>query len=69
MQDATMEVESNILVVDRIRNTTDRNISKNRPEVSPSGSSPLPLQTDETTRMLKSLSTRMERWELEGKPI
>jgi hypothetical protein len=30
---------------------------------------PCPIQTDETARALKSLSARMERWELEGKPI
>jgi hypothetical protein len=69
MQDAAVEVESNILVVDRLRNTAGRNISRQRPEASSSSSSPLPLQTDETTRILKSLSARMERWELEGKPM
>jgi hypothetical protein len=69
MQDAAVEVESNILVVDRLRNAADRNISKKRPEASPSSSSPMPHQTDETARVLKSLSARMERWELEGKPM
>ena len=42
MQDVVMEVESNILVVDRLRNAAGRNISKNRLEASPAGSSPLP---------------------------
>jgi hypothetical protein len=69
MQDAAVEVESNILVVDRLRNTAGRNISRQRPEASSSSTSPLPLQTDETARVLKSLSARMERWELEGKPM
>jgi ribonuclease HI len=69
MQDAAVEVESNILVVDRLRNKADRDISRKRPEASPSNSSPLPLQTDEVTKVLKSLSARMERWELEGKPM
>jgi hypothetical protein len=69
MQDAAVEVESNILVVDRLRNTVGRNISRQRPEASSSNSSPLPLQTDETARILKSLSARMDRWELEGKPM
>jgi hypothetical protein len=69
MQDAAVEVESNILVVDRLRNKADRDISRKRPEASPSNSSPLPLQTDEVTKMLKLLSARMERWELEGKPM
>jgi hypothetical protein len=69
MQDATVEVESNILVVDRLRNKADRDISRRRHEASPSNSSPLPLQMDEVTKMLKSLLARMERWELEGKPM
>jgi hypothetical protein len=43
MQDASMEVESNISVVDRLRNRDDRDISRKRPEASPSNSSPLPL--------------------------
>jgi hypothetical protein len=64
-----VEVESNILAVDQLRDATDRNMSKKRPEASPSSSSPMPHQTDETTRVLKSLSARMERWELEGKPM
>ena len=68
MQDAAMEVESNILAIDRLRNKADRDISRKRPEASPSNSSPLPFQTDEVTKVLKSLSARMERWELEGKP-
>jgi hypothetical protein len=69
MQDVAVEVEYNILVVDRLRNAADRNISKKKPEASPSSSSPMPHQTDETARVLKSLSARMERWELEGNPM
>jgi ribonuclease HI len=69
MQDAAVEVESNILVVDRLRHAAGRNISRQRPEAASSSSSPLPLQADETARVLKSLSARMERWELEGKPM
>jgi hypothetical protein len=69
MQYVVMEVESHILVVDRLRNTADKNMPRKRPEASSSSPSPLPLQTNETTRVLKSLSSRMERWELEGKPM
>jgi len=69
IQDAAVEVESIILVVDRLRNAADRNISKKRTEASPSNASPMPHQTDEIARVLKSLSARMERWELEGKPM
>jgi hypothetical protein len=53
MQDAAVEVESNMLDVDRLRNTTDRDMSKKRPEASPSSSSSLPYQTDETARVIK----------------
>jgi hypothetical protein len=69
MQNATVEVESNILVVDQLRNKDDRDIFRKRPEASPPNSSPLPFQEDEVTKVLKSLSARMERWELEGKPM
>jgi hypothetical protein len=69
MQDAAVEVESNILAVNRLRNAGDRNTPKNRHETSSSSSSPLPHQTDETARAIKSLAAKMERWELEGKPM
>ena len=64
-----MEVESNILAANRLRNTGDRSTSKNRPESSSSGSSPLLQQTDETARTIKSLAAKIERLELEGKPM
>jgi hypothetical protein len=64
-----VEVESNILVVDRLRNKADRDVSRRRTEASSSHSSPLPLQTDEVAKILKSLLDRMDRWELEGKPM
>jgi ribonuclease HI len=69
MQDAAVEVESNILAVNRLRNAGDRSTSKNRSEASSSSSSPLPHQTDETARTLKSLAAKIERLELEGKPM
>jgi hypothetical protein len=62
MQDAIVEVESNILAIDRLGNKADRDISRKRPEASPSNSSPHPLQMDEVAKVLKSLSARMERW-------
>jgi hypothetical protein len=42
MQDAAVEVESNILAVNRLRNASDRNTPKNRLETSSSSPSPLP---------------------------
>jgi hypothetical protein len=69
MQDTVVEVESNILAINRLRNAGDRNTSKNRPETSSSSSSPLPHQTDETARAIKLFAAKIERWELEGKPM
>jgi hypothetical protein len=43
MQNAAMEVESNILVVDRLRKNVDKKMPKKRPEASSSSPSPLPL--------------------------
>jgi hypothetical protein len=67
MQDAALEVESNILAVDRLRNKADKDRGRGRSEASTSSSSALPPQMDEVTKLLKSLSARMERLELEGK--
>jgi hypothetical protein len=67
MQDAALEVESNILAVDKLRSKVDRERKKGRSEASTSGSSAAPPQMDEVTKLLKSLSARMERLELEGK--
>jgi hypothetical protein len=69
MQDVAMEVESNILAVDRLRNKADRDIPRKRVESSTSDSSTLPPHMDEVTKMLKTLLARMERLELEGKPM
>jgi hypothetical protein len=42
IQDATVEVESNIVAVDRLRSKADRDIPRRRVEASSSHSSPLP---------------------------
>jgi ribonuclease HI len=67
MQDAAIEVESNILAVDKIRSKADRDRRKGKSEGSTSSSFVFPPQMDEVTKLLKSLSARMERVELEGK--
>jgi hypothetical protein len=67
MQDAALEVESNILAVNKLRGKADRDRGKGRSEASTSGSFVAPPQMDEVTKLLKSLSARMERLELEGK--
>jgi hypothetical protein len=68
MQAATLEVESNMLAVDNIRSEADRDRRKGRSEAPTSSSSSAPPQMDEVTKLLKSLSSRMERLELGGNP-
>jgi hypothetical protein len=67
MQDAAIEVESNILAVDKLRSKADRDKRKGKSEGSNSSSFVSPPQMDEVTKLLKSLSARMERVKLEGK--
>jgi hypothetical protein len=67
MQDAALEVESNILAVDRLRNKVDRDRGRGRSEASTSGSSVSHPQVDELTKLVKSLSAEMEKMKFEGK--
>jgi hypothetical protein len=67
MQDAAIEVESNVLAADRLRSKTDVDRRKGRSEASTSGPSVPHPQVDELTRMVKSLSTEMERMKVEGR--
>jgi hypothetical protein len=67
MQDAALEVESNVLVVDRLRSKADRDRGRGRSEASTSGSSTSYPQVDELTKMVKSLSAEMEKMKFEGK--
>jgi hypothetical protein len=67
MQDATLEVESNILAADKLRGKVDRDRGKGRSENLTYSSFVTPPQTNEMDKMLNSLSARMEKIELEGK--
>jgi hypothetical protein len=67
MQDAAIEVESNVLAADRLRNKADADRRKGRSETSTSGSSVPHPQVDELTKMVKSLSAEMERMKVEGR--
>jgi ribonuclease HI len=67
MQDAFIEVESNVLAADRMRNKADTDRRKGRSEASTSGPSVPHPQVDELTRMVKSLSAEMERMKVEGR--
>jgi hypothetical protein len=67
MKDSTIEVESNVLVVDRLRNKTDVDRRKGRSEASTSRTYVPHPQVDELTKIVKSLSAEMEKMKVEGK--
>jgi hypothetical protein len=67
MQDAAIEVESNVLATGRLRNKADTDRRKGKSETSTSGSSVPHPQVDELTKMVKSLSAEMERMRMEGR--
>jgi hypothetical protein len=67
MQDATLEAGSNILAVDKLRSKVDRDRRKGKFEASTFGSFASHPQVDELTKLIKSLSTEMEKLKFEGK--
>jgi hypothetical protein len=67
MQDAALEIESNILATDKLRSKSDRDRRKGRDEASTSDSFVAYPQVDELTKLVKSLSVEMEKMKLEGK--
>jgi ribonuclease HI len=67
MQDAAIEVESNVLAADRLRSKADVDRRKGRSEASTSDPSVTHPQVDELTKMVKSLSAEMEKMRVEGR--
>jgi hypothetical protein len=67
MQDASLEVESNILESDKLRSKYDRDRRKGRYEASISDSYATHPQVYELTNMVKSLSTEMEKLRFKGR--
>jgi hypothetical protein len=67
MQDATLEVEYNILGAEKRRIKYDRDRRKGRSEASTSDSSVAHPQVVELTKLVKSLSAEMEKLKFEGK--
>jgi hypothetical protein len=67
MKDATLEVESNLLEVDKLINKVDRDRGRGIYEASTSSSSASHPQVDELTKMVKSISAKMENIKFEGK--
>jgi hypothetical protein len=67
MQDASLEVESNIVASDKLKGKYDRDRRKRRTEASTFDSHIFQPQVEELTKLVKSLSTEIEKLKLEGK--
>jgi hypothetical protein len=67
MKYASLEAESNVLAVDRLKNKVDMDKGRGRSEASTSDSSASHPQVDELTKLVKSLSAKMEKMKFEGK--
>jgi hypothetical protein len=67
MHDGSLEVESNIFLVDKLRSKANRERRKGRSEASTSRSSVVHPQDDELTKLVKYMSTEMEKLNLEGR--
>jgi hypothetical protein len=67
MQYASLEVESNILAADKLRGRSDRERRKKNIEDSPLDTSGIDPKVDELTKMVKSLSSQMEKLNIEGR--
>jgi uncharacterized small protein (DUF1192 family) len=69
MQDAAIEVESNILAADRLRNQADTDRRKEKSEASTSGPSLPHSQVNELTRVMNLLKEEVERLKVERKQM
>ena len=61
MQDVAIEVESNILAVDKLKSRSDRDRKKKKEELPSSSNSTSDIKMDEMTKMLKTLTSKMAR--------
>jgi uncharacterized small protein (DUF1192 family) len=69
MQDAAIEVESNILAADRLKKKTDADRRKGKSEASTSNPSLLHPQVNELTQVMNFLKEEMERMKVERKQM
>jgi uncharacterized small protein (DUF1192 family) len=69
MQNAAVEVESNILAADRLRSQTDTDRRKEKSEASTSGPSLPHSQVNELTRVMNLLKEEVERLKVERKQM
>jgi hypothetical protein len=67
MQDAAIEVESNILAADKLKSRSDRDRKKQNEELPSSSNSTSDIKMDEMTKMLKTLTSEMTRLKMEQK--
>jgi hypothetical protein len=67
IQDAAVEVESNVLAVDTLINKVDTDRRKGRFEASTSDPFAPHPQVNKLTKMVKSLSAEMDKMKFEGK--
>jgi hypothetical protein len=67
IKDDALEVESNIVASDKLSGKYDRDRRNNRAKASISDSSIVHCQVDELTKLVKSLSTNIEKLKSEGK--
>jgi hypothetical protein len=67
MQDAAIEVEYNILVVDKLKSKNDRERKKKKEELPSSSNSSSDSKMNEMAKILKNLTFEMERLKIEQK--
>jgi hypothetical protein len=67
MQDAAIEVESNILAADKLKSRNDRERKKQKEELPSSSNSTSDSKMDEMAKMLKTLTSEMARLKIEQK--
>ena len=65
MQDAAIEVESNILTTDKLKSRSDRDRKKQKEELPSSYNSTSDYKMDEMAKMLKILTSEMARLKME----
>jgi hypothetical protein len=67
MQDAIIEVESNILTTNKFKSRNDRERKKKKEEFPSSSYSASNSKMDEMSKMLKTLTSEMEKLKIEKK--
>lgn len=68
IKDNVLEVESNILVANRIRGVIDGEKRKQKADVCTLGTSDIDPKLDELTKMVKSLTTDISKLNMEARP-